>query len=247
VVKKYEDAPIQEAVCEFNFSQTDDWDPTYLGLIYSKLRGEFPSRRKVTAYGFDLSSDDEPRIRSEERVRLFSEEEKSLVQVGAHFLSANRLKPYQSWNDFLQTIEAGYEAYQEVVEPTALQRISLRYINKVVLDGESVDLSEYFNLGISAGEDVADPFNSFIVGMVSEYRDGADSLKIQMTNTEVEEEDKVGVILELEYSLAQSDQVEISGAREWLENAHGVIERKFEAIITEKLRNEFGQIVSGAA
>jgi uncharacterized protein (TIGR04255 family) len=244
VVKKYESPPIEEAVCEFRFSESSSWDQTYPGLIYSEIREDFPEKRETTAYGIGrVSGGDEPRIESQGRTRFYREDENALIQVGSHVLAANRLKPYDSWEEFSEVIKAGYEAYEKVVEPRGLQRISLRYINKVHVEPNS-ELEEYFSLGIRTEGDLPDQFVAFIAGMVSYFQDGRDTLKIQLTNSDSDQEDMIGIMLELEYVLVDATKIDLDEVNSWLETAHSKIEENFEASIKEPLREQFGEIKS---
>jgi len=244
VVKKYESPPIEEAVCEFRFDESSSWDQTYLGLIYSELRGDFPEKRETKAYGIGhVSGGEEPQIESRGRTRFYRDDENALIQVGAHFLAANRLKPYDSWEEFSRIIRAGYDAYRQVVDPRGLQRVSLRYINKVHVEPDT-ELEEYFSLGLRTEGDLPGKFVAFIAGMVSYFEEGRDTLKIQLTNSDSDQEDMLGIVLELEYTLIDPTEIDLDEVGTWLETAHAKVEESFEASIKEPLREKFGEINS---
>lgn len=243
VAKRYENSPIQEAICEFYFDESASWDSTYPGLIYSEVKDAFPEKRSTTAHGIGIEAEASgPRVHSEERTRFFREDEQALIQIGDQFLSANRLAPYESWEEFLEIIQTGYSSYREVVEPTGLERMNLRYVNRIQIEEEELELSKYFNLGLRTGEGLPDSYFSFIAGLVSEFADGRDALRIQMTNAETEPEEEIGILLDLQYSLRMPHSVELGEAFEWLDKAHEEIEKGFEGSIRDPLRTQFGEI-----
>lgn len=243
VAPRYENPPIQEAICEFHFEERVSWDSTYPGLIYAKVREHFPEKRTATAHGIGIEAEaSTARIRSEERTRFVREDETALIQVGPQFLSANRLAPYESWDEFREIIRTGYSAYCDVVEPSGIEGVSLRYVNRIVIEEEELDLSNYFNLGLRTGEELPDSYFSFIAGFVSEFADGRDALRIQMTDADTDRDDAIGVLLDLQYSLRAPHSIDFGEVFEWLETAHDEIEEGFEGSIRESLRAQFGKI-----
>jgi len=243
VAKRYEDPPIQEAVCEFHFEERTSWDSTYPGLIYSELKDTFPEKRSAKAHGIGIEAKaSAPRVHSEERTRFFREDEQALVQIGPQFLSANRLAPYESWEEFLEVIEAGYSTYREVVKPDGMERMNLRYVNRIEIEAEELDLSKYFNLGLRTGEDLPDTYFSFIAGFASECADGRDTLRVQMTSAETDRDGVVGILLDLQYSLRDPHSINLGEVFEWLNTAHEEIETAFEASIQNSLRRHFEQV-----
>jgi uncharacterized protein (TIGR04255 family) len=240
VAERYENPPIQEAICEFHFDESASWDSTYPGLVYSEIQDAFPRKRSAAARGIEAEANT-LRVRSEERTRFFREDEKALIQIGPQFLSANRLAPYESWGEFSEIIRTGYTAYRELVKPTGIERMSLRYVNRIQIEEEELDLSEYFNLGLRTGEDLPDSYFSFVAGLVSEFADGRDALQIQMTNAETDRDEAIGVLLDLQYSLRASHSVEPGEVFDWLDKAHAEIEKGFEGSIRDSLRTQFGE------
>ena len=240
---RYKNPPIQEAICEFHFGEGTSWDSTHPGLIYSEVREDFPEKRTATAHGIGIEVKARTaRVRSEERTRFVRKDEAALLQVGPQFLAANRLAPYESWEEFREVIRSGYSAYRAVVEPSEIERMSLRYVNRIEIEEKELDLSEYFTLGIRTGEDHPDRFFSFIAGFASEFEEGRDVLRIQMTSTDTDREDTTGLLLDLQYSLRVPHAVELEEVFEWLAKAHEEIERGFEASIRSPLRTQFGEI-----
>lgn len=45
--KRYNNPPIIEALCEFQFDEDVQWDLTLIGLIYDKLKDYFPQKKQL--------------------------------------------------------------------------------------------------------------------------------------------------------------------------------------------------------
>jgi uncharacterized protein (TIGR04255 family) len=51
----YRTPPLVEATCEFRFNPGPQWDATFPGLIYGKLREDFPVRRSVAGQNVEAT------------------------------------------------------------------------------------------------------------------------------------------------------------------------------------------------
>ena len=49
--RRYKNPPIVEALCEFEFISSQPWDLTIPGLIYEKVKDEFPDKRQQIGIG----------------------------------------------------------------------------------------------------------------------------------------------------------------------------------------------------
>ncbi len=47
MTKRYNNPPLVEALCEFQFDADVPWDLTLIGLIYDKLQGLFPKKQQL--------------------------------------------------------------------------------------------------------------------------------------------------------------------------------------------------------
>jgi len=240
--RRYRTPPVVEAVCEFQF-EPDSWDLAVPGLVYGKVRDSFPKRRSGKVVSVKLSQDEETiQQRIEDRVRFLSEDEKALLQLGAHFLAINRLKPYSSWAQFRDLVNAGLSAYREVASPKGIRRVGLRYINRIEFMEEPAELEDYFLFRPYISPELPQDFNSFISGMEIPFEDGRDILRIQLTSTAAKKPAVLAAILDLDYFLVRQDAVELDKALEWLDVAHGHVLDCFEASLTDRLKKTFEEV-----
>lgn len=239
--RRYKNPPIVEALCEFRFDPDSPWDLTMPGLIYEKVRDTFPKRHQVKVVDVGIAPQTLGRVRATDRVQFLDEDEKALIQISPHFLAVNHLEPYPSWEEFLPLIESGLEAYRGVADPKDIHRIGLRYINRIEFAEQRIDLEDYFEFYPFVGPKLPQLFGPFIVGIQVPY-DDRHILKLSLTMAHTETPNTIAVALDLDYSLVKPGEVALDNVFEWLSVAHDRIEDAFEACITDRLRQIFGEV-----
>ncbi len=241
--KKYKNPPIIEAVCEFRFEPGSPWDITVPGLVYEKIRDSgFPKRQPIRDVEFGVRQSAggvEPELKPIDRIRFLREDEKAFVQVGPDQLAVNHLKPYPSWAEFQPLIMKGFGAYLEVASPKSIQRVGLRYINRVEIPGTKVKVEDYFEFYPFAGNKLPQAFGHFIVGIEVPYENSRDTLRLLLTSVRTSSPNTIGVVLDLDYFLAKPGAVALDKISKWINVAHDHVEEVFEACITDPLRKIF--------
>lgn len=242
--KKYKNPPIVEAVCEFWLTPDTSWDLTIPGLFYEKVKADFPHREQRVVQEVELTQEPQgfqQRIRTSERVLLFTQDRKMLIQLGPRLLVVNALKPYPTWQGFKPRIEKAWGELQRVVEIKGLERIGLRYINHIRLPEKEVKLGDYFEFYLSLGRRLPQNMVSFIVGAEFPYNDGRDRCRVRFEPLRDSEEGSA-FILDIDYFLAHPRAVEVANALQWVEEAHSRVEEVFEGCITNSLRAFFEEV-----
>jgi uncharacterized protein (TIGR04255 family) len=239
--KRYINPPIIEALCEFQFIPSLEWDLTIPGLIYEKVKSEFPLRKqqigigvkfKPTEKGFEHKVEPAP-----PRIQFFKKDKKSLMQVACDFLAVNKLKPYQTWSKFRPMILQALEKYKEVAKPEGFKRIGLRYINKAEFPNKSFVLSKYFNFYPYIPKELPQRHKNFVSRVEISYKNNRDLLLITLGSTNPESPDKRAIILDLDYIMNNPEAVQINDCESWLDQAHLSVEKAFESCITDRIRN----------
>ena len=242
--KKYVHPPIVEAVCEFRITSESKWDLTIPGLVYEKVRKEFPKKeqrliRRIEAT--QIPKENKQRVSTEERILFLTNNRKMFIQMGSRLLAVNCLKPYPTWNGFKPEIENAFGALCGIVDIKGLQRIGLRYINRIEIPGTLVNLDDYFAFRPFIGRNLPQVLENFIVGSVFPSSDEQDACKVQLTNATCEKPGHSAFLLDLDYFLSQPQPLPANKASEWIETAHHQIENIFEGCITDRLRKIFGR------
>jgi len=244
--KRYKNPPIEEALCEFQFIPNQPWDLTVPGLIYDRLKEEFPDKEQHFGLGVQVQPAEKGFEQKVEpappRIRFLRKDRRALVQVAPDLLVINQLKPYPTWAEFRPKIIENLNRYGEVGNPKGFKRIGLRYINKIDLKAGTNELGEYLNFFPSVPNNLSQPQSGFIARVELPYQNHRDRLLLTIGSTLPRESESLTIILDVEYILADSDAVPIQNAGEWIELAHSTIEEAFESCISEKTRMSFGEI-----
>jgi uncharacterized protein (TIGR04255 family) len=247
---KYNNPPIIESVCEIRFSDDTNWDITVPGLIFEDIRNEYPQKEQRTTQEINISMSGIafPRTRSQIKRQdyavFLTDDKKSRIQVGPRILLINQLKPYSAWNDFKSQVNYAFQKLSVRVELAGVQRIGLRYINKIEIPMENnkVTLEEYFEFRPFCGERLPQTHGEFIVGCVFPYSGGRDLCRIEFTSAMPENEGSLAFLLSLDYFLAKPRSIPVTQSIDWIEEAHGNIENLFEGCILPPLREIFGEV-----
>jgi uncharacterized protein (TIGR04255 family) len=81
-------------------------------------------------------------------LQFLQDQGRQLVQVRAGGFSFNRLAPYTSLDDYLPEIQRTWQLYVGLASPIQIRRVSLRYINRILLPRAGrLDLNEYLKIG----------------------------------------------------------------------------------------------------
>lgn len=239
---RYINPPIVEVVCEFRFVPSEPWDLTVPGLVYDRLRGDFPRRRLLKVFEGEATAETSgirQELRLTDRMQFLRKDEKAFVQVGPNLLAVNHLAPYPTWEGFVPLVQDAYEAYCTVARPSGLARIGLRYVNRIVLPGNPVELADYLNFRPFVGPGLPQIMSGFILGVQIPFEDGRDMLRLQLTTDEPGLPNSVTVLLDIDYFVTRPEAVSLSDSLDWTQQAHGHIQEVFEACISDRLRRIF--------
>ena len=243
---KYKNPPLVEAVCELRLTPETQWDLTIPGLLYEKLKSEFPIKEQKMIQEVKINEGPnglQQQIITSDRLLFFTKDRKMLIQVSSRLLIINVLKPYPHWEDFKSRIELAWQSLQEVVNVQGLDHIELRYINNIELNEQNVKIDEYFEFYPFIGKKLPKQTISFIVDAELPFANGRDIGRITLTrNIYSKVENKMVFILDLGYFLAKKSEVPMSGVLNWIEEAHSYVEEIFEGCITDKLRALFKEV-----
>ena len=118
--KKYKNPPLIEALCEFYFPPETSQDfESIISLLNEKIQTSFPKkfRLQLQASQINIDNSGTPIVTEQllPLVRFQSSNEQVLIQLGQNLLTVNHLKPYTSWEEFLPSVEMGFNAYRRCI------------------------------------------------------------------------------------------------------------------------------------
>ncbi|MCD6518305.1 MAG: TIGR04255 family protein [Anaerolineae bacterium] len=240
--RKYRHPPIVEVICEFRFKPSTPWDLIVPGLIYEKVKKVFPHRRPLKQIGtqFQLSPGEVAfQLLAEEGIRFLRDDERAFIQLRPRRISIHHLAPYPHWEGFKPLIAQGYHAYMDALPEAELQRIGLRYINRIQLSPYQLGaIREYFTIHPELGPGLSWEPTSFGVFLFFPFEGGKDGLHLRLEKEPSSTPETANVILDLDYFTVQREKSTWAKALEWVEQAHQHILQVFEGTITDRLREQ---------
>lgn len=245
----YESAPIIEALCEFQFEPGQPWDWTIPGLVYDKVKAEFPKKKQQNIIEMAVraeKNDITPSIKGGiARMQFLRNDKSALVQVGPDLLVVNHLKPYPSWSEFKKIIKKALDIYRTVAIPNGIRRIGLRYINRLDMPFQSVEIEDYLIAVPKVPPSIPQVFPTWLQRVEIPFVDSNGLMVLQSGSVRQESQTNPSFLLDLDFITINPKEVSIDSAMDWVEMAHTEIEKTFEACITTTMRDLMKEVSHG--
>lgn len=177
-------------------------------------------------------------------MQFLRDDERALIQVGPDLLTVNHLKPYPKWGAYQAMITHALQVYRQVANPKGLDRIGLRYINRIQIPESSFEIEDYILAVPSVPHSVPQAFRVFIqrVEIPFERANGLLILQSAMGVPEESESARAALMLDLDFVSFDATSISLDAAVEWVGQAHDKVENTFEACITPKARALFKEV-----
>ena len=249
--RRYRNPPIEEALCEFRFPPEQDWDPTIPGKLQTKFGDEYtgkPREQRVVEVGLEAQEGKPSNLRYGEglaRVQLVTRDGKRMVGVGPDVLSVHMLRPYHDplrsdhsgWDEFQPRISAALDAYWEVAEPIGVCRIGIRYINKIVIPQEEVQVGSYLRCALPEVNGLPNWLSNFVSRVEYVYPDGV--LLVLSQGSVDAPKDHVGFLLDIDVIWESTEPITRDEALMKADDLRAREREAFETVITNKAREIF--------
>lgn len=241
--RKYNNPPLAEALCEFQFIPSQPSDMTIPGIFYEKISANFPIKQPQFGLGVNFQAQEgglAQKVEMSQRMQFFRSDKVALMQLGTDLLTVNHLKPYPGWEDFKPMISEGIQIYRDVAKPKSLKQIGLRYINKIEIPEIPAEVTDYFEFYPFIPKSLPQDHESFQSVVEFPYEKGRDKLVVILASIFPEKQNTVLILMELQYVMVMPERISLDDVPDWIEQAHEVISNAFEACITDKSRKIFG-------
>ena len=242
-MRKYANAPVHEVLCEFAFKPSQPWDWTIPGLLYEKIKDQFPTKRQqnvMTVQLFPASPNQQPQAESIAKLQFVSADESCIVQVGPDVLTINQLRPYPGWQVFLPTVLEQLDHYRGIGRPAGISSAAVRYLNSVEIGQAHVDLARYFRVVPRLPDKLPRTFVSMLQQYEVENTDPPGTLRYVLGTQPHEQPEISAFLLDL---AVHSGEIPFESVETWLNQAHGAVEQAFYLTFTDAAHSEiFGEI-----
>lgn len=238
--RKYAKAPVVEALCEVAFVG-GRWDSTVPGAFFEQIRDRYPHKEDHVRSPIDFLVEGTAattRVHAPQQiVRFCSDDRSRIVQVGRDLLVVNQLRPYPHFEQWCPVVKEMMGHYEKLVQPEAIGKLVLRYLNHIEVSDPGPDLASWFRLYPQVPDEIG-RMERFMLRLEIQPQVPGHLLALTLGSAETTEPAKRGVLLDL-YDEVTGSRPRMGDVPRLLDEAHKNIEAAFENTITDQLRQIF--------
>lgn len=240
--KKYRNPPVVEALCELYFAGSQ-WSSTTPGLFFEKIKTEYPETRELQQ--MEARVNIAPSAHSAQfqklgtRTQFIHREKTRLVQLEQNLLVVNQLQPYPRFTVWQPTIRTMLGHYAELAHPSSIDRIGLRYINKIHLPPIPLRMRDYFRIYPEIPPEMAGTHGRFMLRVDVRPHHNDHELIITFALDAVKHNEPISVLFDLYDMKPIPGPFSLDAVAGVVKEAHENIVLVFENSITEKTRAIF--------
>lgn len=147
----FPNAPITEAILDIKAKLPDGVSLNIFDEFQENIKDRFGDRKTKHSFkaefrflpGKDESTPIISKGKTDEGYIFHSKHENKIVQARLDGFTFNKLRPYEDWNKFHSEARELWELYDKIIKPVSVDRIALRYINRIEIPLPFDDFSEY--------------------------------------------------------------------------------------------------------
>jgi uncharacterized protein (TIGR04255 family) len=240
--RRYAKAPITEAIIEFRVQQAPGLTVGDLLRCHVSEEQTYPDRKelKLTVGQFEVGSGLSASATSQHVGFLFtSKDQKYVYQARLDGFSVSRMAPYESWEPFRNEARRLWNVYQQAIKPVLVERIALRYINRLDLPGPRVELKDYLCTSPEIARGLPQSLDGFFMNLQIPVQDIRSRLLVNETIIQPSNPEIVSVILDIDLFRTEDLPQEDEGIWHLLETLRLRKDEFFEACITDRARELF--------
>ena len=173
----YTKCPVTEAIFDVRITLPKDFSYTVFEEYYDDIKNEFPNKEVGVEFESSIAfkKDEDPIIDTKRGPIGFhfkSTDGKRIIQFKKNGFTFNKLKPYDNWEVFSGEAKKHFEKFIEICKPVSIDRLGLRYINRLEIPLPILDFQQYITTfpNISSGlpQVMADFFMRLVIPEKSE-------------------------------------------------------------------------------
>lgn len=141
-------APIVEAILAINVSPSGRWNET---TLQNTLKERLPDCPKIeplrsASHKFIVGKPDHHETKDLGCIgfKLHSNDNPHIAQFNKDAFVFSRLEPYSNWEQFRREALRLWEIYCELLKPSDVGRVGLRFVNRIKTKNEIVKLEDYY-------------------------------------------------------------------------------------------------------
>lgn len=234
-------ASIVEAALDIRVVPSVKWDDAALQNELKQRLPDFPKVETLREARVQIVPPGQPGKAAFEDVgcvglKLHSNDNLHIAQFNKGGFVFSRLKPYADWGKFSQEALRLWAIYCELLKPTEVRRIGLRFINRIAIKRETVELLDYYKYPPESLKDLNWPLAGYLHHDVMRVPETSYSVNLIKTIQNVPGE--IGLILDIDVFMQAQFKYDELRIIECLEEMRWIKNKIFFNSITEKALEE---------
>jgi uncharacterized protein (TIGR04255 family) len=241
--RHYANAPITEGLIDIRVAVPSEFNLGSLDPFCERVRGEFPSREDRSLFEGLFTPGKQPEASAKQTKigYLFrSGDGKYVLQARLDGFTFSRLKPYENWMVLRDEAKRLWEIYREIVRPSQVTRVAVRYINQIDIPLPIFELKDYFRTYPEVSPELAQDLSALLMQLQIPQKDLQALLVLTQTGVPPPSPDVASVILDIDLFIERSDFKSDDEIWEVFEAFRARKNEVFEGCITDKTRQLFG-------
>jgi uncharacterized protein (TIGR04255 family) len=247
--RRYAHPPVVEALCEIYFTGSR-WDQTVPGLFYERVRKDYPKKSQMEVTGVEVQiaqgHAETRQLACEPRMRFVREDDSRLIQLGRDLLVVNQVvtpsRPYPHFEEWREVVHTALGVYRDAAAPKGIDRLGVRYINRVTLSGTSIRMEEFFRVYPQIPQELGGAHGPFMLQVSMSPVTDKHQLTLTFGFGPTDQPGTLGFLLDLYDVVPLGGRDAFAEVERLLDEAHAKIIHTFENIITDALREKFGGV-----
>lgn len=239
-------APIVEAVIDIRGRATQPWEEKAIrSQVECKLEGyKYLDSQKTIEQSLKFGKGTPPRVTFRDLglkgVRFQSPDKKQIAQFNRDGFVFSRLEPYQDWEHVFSEGLRVWRICKEIAQPAEIERIGLRFINRIEIAAGNPRLEDYLNPAPQVPRDLDLPFSSFVHQDVLAVPGQPYQIKLIRTiQPPTRPQAGIGLILDIDVMASPRAQLNDAQLQDHLISMRWLKNKMFFGSITQKALENF--------
>jgi len=234
-------APIVEAVIAISVAPAVTWNETNLQSELKRCLPDFPKVEPLSQRRYQLPTgkQDGPIVEDLGCVgfKVHSVDKLHIAQFNKDAFVFSRLKPYENWEQLSGEAFRLLSIYHELIKPTKVMRIGLRFINRIAVKQEKVELADYYKYPPEPLKELDWTLNGYLHHDVIRVPETEYAVNLIKTVQNIPGE--IGLILDIDVFRQNPFEYDNRHIKKCLEEMRWVKNKVFFCSLTDKIIKEF--------
>lgn len=237
--RHYSRTPITEAVIDLRVAFPSEVSLAALAGMHSSIAADYPNQEALLVVQGEMmlgASFEATASQAQIGFGYASSDRKQIIQARIDGFSFSWLAPYERWELFRDEAKRLWEIYQTTIRPTVINRLAVRYINRLDLPLPVKDFKDYLRAFPEVPSDLSESLNGYFMQLQIYKPEIEATLFLNQAIIPPSSDSVVSILLDIDLFRFCDFSVETTVFWEILESLHEKTNQIFEACTTDETR-----------